>query len=591
MRKFVFTPVFQASLIAIAVSVTWTAQAQTGSTAQSQLKQLSDSYWDYFQRVNPEAATLYGEYKLNGKLRDLSEKQQDSATKEANLLLKKIKAIPSDKLETSGKIDQQLLVRTLSDRLSSYQLKTYLMPLDQLSGVQTALTQLLAVTPFETEQQYRDYIKRLNLVPQQFNQAIILAKAGEKQGLIPPRYILEKVAVQCNEIAAMEGESNVFANPAKRFPASFTEQQKKELTAEILKAVGEKVRPAYKELGKFVMTEYAPKGRAEPGIWAVPNGDQIYRFAIHAQTTTNLTAEEIHEIGLKEVVELEEQTEVLAKSAGYKSAAEFRAAVKADPKQIPTSREQIIENYEFYTKQMQAKLPQLFNVLPKANLKIAAIPEFLEKDASTNYQQGTADGKRPGQVWVNTYNFSKRSMVGNESTAYHEGIPGHHMQISIAQELPDMHPFHRALNDEYNAYVEGWALYAERIGKEVGFFQDPVSDLGRLNGELFRAIRLVVDTGIHYKHWSREQALDYFDKHIGFRPESEVDRYVAWPGQALAYKIGQLKIIELRKRAESALGSKFDLRAFHDNLLNAGPLPLDMLEQHVQTWIEKQKQA
>lgn len=587
MPKFTLAPAFQASLLVMTIVGAWSAptQAKPASTADMQLKQLSDSYWDYFQEVNPEAATLYGEYRFNARLRDLSEKRQDKAASEAKTLLAKIKSVPAAKLSATAKIDQQLLIRTLTDRLRNYQLRTYLMPLEQMSGIQTSLAQLLTVTPFETEQHYRDYIARLNQVPQLFAQATELARTGQKQGLIPPRYILEKVAVQCQEIAAMAGEDNVFASPVKRFPASFTEQQKTELHVAILTAVEKKLRPAYQELGQFVATEYAPKGRSEPGIWALPHGDEMYRFAVHTQTTTNLSPEQIHDIGLKEVAELEAQTEALAKKAGYQTTAEFRAAVKADPRQKPASREQIVENYEFYTRQMQAKLPQLFGILPKADLKIAAIPEFMEKDASTNYQQGTADGSRPGQVWVNTYNFANRSMVGNESTAYHEGIPGHHMQISIAQELAGMHPFHRALNDEYIAYVEGWALYSERLGKEVGFFQDPVSDLGRLNGELFRAIRLVVDTGIHYKHWTREQALDYFDKHASIRPESEVDRYVAWPGQALGYKIGQLKIMELRKKAESALGSQFDLRAFHDNLLNAGPLPLDMLEQHVQGWI------
>ncbi|MFZ6871238.1 DUF885 domain-containing protein [Undibacterium sp. Di27W] len=593
MRQYTLASVLRLSSLVLAVSTAFAPIAQAGtaspSTAEIQFKALSDRYWEYFQKINPEAATLYGEYKFNGKLRDLSEKNLLEAEREAKVLLHKIKAIPSAKLKPAAQTDRQLLIRSLSDRLSSYQLKTYLMPLEQMSGVQAALPQLLAVTPFETEQHYKDYISRLNQVPQQFKQAMLLARKGQQQGMIPPRYILEKVAVQCAEIAALSGEGNVFASPLKRFPTQFTETQKTELRAAILKAVDEKVRPAYQELGQFVSTEYAPRGRAEPGIWSLPGGEQIYRFAVRTQTTTSLSPEQIHDIGLREVAELEAQTEQLAHVAGYKNTTEFRAAVKADPRQKPGSREQIIENYQFYTRQMQAKLPELFGVLPKADLKIAAIPDFLEKDAATNYQQGTADGKRPGQVWVNTYNFANRSLVGNESTAYHEGVPGHHMQISIAQELPDMHPFHRALNDEYNAYVEGWALYSERLGKEIGFFQDPVSDLGRLNGELFRAIRLVVDTGIHDKHWTREQALDYFDKHAGIRPESEVDRYVAWPGQALSYKIGQLKIIELRKKADAALGTKFDLRAFHDHLLNAGPLPLDMLEQHVQTWINKQQ--
>ncbi|MFZ6658065.1 DUF885 domain-containing protein [Undibacterium sp. TJN19] len=601
MQKYALSPSLRHLVLALSISAAYSpalqakpehavnAEKNAQISADIKLKQLSDRYWDFFQRVNPEAATLYGEYRLNNKLRDLSEKNLANAAREAQVLLEKIRAIPANKLSQTAQIDQQLLIRTLSDRLTAYQLKTYLMPLEQMSGVQAALPQLLTVTPFETERHFYDYIARLNRVPQLFEQAITLARIGQKQGLIPPRYILEKVVTQCGEIAGPAGEENVFASPLKRFPASFNDKQRIEIRNAMLKAVNEKLRPAYLHLQKFVSNEYAAQGRAEPGIWALKNGEQIYRFAVRTQTTTDLNPEQIHQIGLKEVADLEAQTEALAKTAGYKNSLEFRAAVKADPKLKPVSREQIIQNYEYYTAQMQVKLPELFGVLPKAKLKIAAIPDFLEKDASTNYQQGTADGSRPGQVWVNTYNFANRNMVGNESTAYHEGVPGHHMQISIAQELPGMHPFHRALNDEYNAYVEGWALYSERLGKEVGFFQDPVSDLGRLNGELFRAIRLVVDTGLHAKHWTREQALDYFDKHASIRPEAEVDRYVAWPAQALGYKIGQLKIIELRQHAQAELGDKFDLRSFHDNMLNAGALPLDMLEQHINSWIALQK--
>jgi uncharacterized protein (DUF885 family) len=273
----------------------------------------------------------------------------------------------------------------------------------------------------------------------------------------------------------------------------------------------------------------------------------------------------------------------LAKKAGYPDGKTFISAVHADPKLKAASREQILDNFRRYIGQMEPKLPELFGILPKAKLVVVSVPEYMEKESSTQYINGTPDGSRPGQVWVDTYDATHHDMLDDEATAYHEGVPGHHMQISIAQELPGIHPFHRAL--QYNAYVEGWALYAERVGKEVGFYQNPANDLGRLQSELFRAVRLVVDTGVHYKRWTREQMVDFFNQHFGEAPQAEVDRYIAWPGQALGYKLGQLKILELRQRAQTELGGKFDLRVFHDEVLNAGALPLDLLDARMKRWI------
>src|SRR6185437_465712 len=245
---------------------------------------------------------------------------------------------------------------------------------------------------------------------------------------------------------------------------------------------------------------------------------------------------------------------------------------------------QILDNFRRYTRQMEAKLPQLFGRLPKGKLIVASVPEYMEKDGSTEYIEGPADGSRPAQIWVDTYDPTHHKMLDDEPTAYHEGIPGHHMQMAIAKELPGLHPFHRGLF--FSAFMEGWALYAERLGKEVGFYQEPASDLGRLRSELFRAIRLVVDTGVHYKRWSRQQMVDYFREHYDEVPDAEIDRYIAWPGQALGYKLGQLEILELRQRAKTELGARFDIRAFHDQVIGAGTIPLDVLEQRINRWIE-----
>jgi uncharacterized protein (DUF885 family) len=305
-----------------------------------------------------------------------------------------------------------------------------------------------------------------------------------------------------------------------------------------------------------------------------------------------MTPEEIHQLGLRQVAEIEGQMLVLAKRLGYADLKTFNAAVEKNPKLHAQSRQQILDLYKGYIDQMWPKLPQLFGRLPKAKLEVVPVESFREKEASdASYDTGSPDGSRPGRVSVNTSEPQSRKIITAEDTAYHEGVPGHHLQLSIAQELPTLPPFRQ--QGGYTAFAEGWALYSERLGKEVGFYQDPYSDYGRLQDEMLRAIRLVVDTGFHYKHWTREQVVQYFHDHSAqdeVAVQSETDRYIVWPGQALAYKIGQLKILELRARAEKALGPKFDIRQFHDEILGAGALPMDVLERRMDRWIAAQKQ-
>jgi uncharacterized protein (DUF885 family) len=399
---------------------------------------------------------------------------------------------------------------------------------------------------------------------------------------MPPRYLLEKTVVQCRELADAAAEKSPFAAPVLHFPDTIPEPERKRLHDALISAVDGEVRPAYRKLEQFIAKEYAPQGRADGGYWALPDGDERYRFNVRTQTTTNMTPEQIHQLGLAQVADLEAQILALAKTAGYADAKTFTKAVFSDPKLKAANREQILDNFRRYIGNMEPKLPQLFGRLPKGKLLVTSVPEYMEKDGSTQYIQGTPDGSRKGQVWVDTYDPQHHDVLDDEATAYHEGVPGHHLQIAIQLELP-LHPFHRTV--AYTAFIEGWALYAERLGKEVGFYQIPASDLGRLRSELFRAIRLVVDTGVHYKHWTRGQMMDYFRDHYGDPQEVEVDRYVAIPGQALGYKVGQLKILELRKKAQDRLGPAFDIRAFHDRVLGAGALPLDLLEARIDSWI------
>jgi uncharacterized protein (DUF885 family) len=328
-------------------------------------------------------------------------------------------------------------------------------------------------------------------------------------------------------------------------------------------------------------------------MWSLPDGDARYAAQVKRLTTTDKTPEEIHRIGLEQLADIERQMMVIAKKQGFSDLRSFNASIEKNPKLHFHSREEILDLYRKYIDQMRPKLPQLFGRLPKAQVEVASVETFREKEASgAQYNQGAKDGSRPGRVMVNTSEPEKRSWISTESTAYHEGVPGHHLQISIAQELEDLPPIRQQTN--YGAFVEGWALYSERLGKDVGFYQDPYSDYGRLQDEMLRAIRLVVDTGFHYKKWTRDQVVAFFHDHSAVpevEVQSETDRYIAWPGQALGYKIGQLKILELRERAKKALGARFDIREYHDQVLGAGALPLDVLDQRIDGWIAGKKKT
>jgi uncharacterized protein (DUF885 family) len=410
-------------------------------------------------------------------------------------------------------------------------------------------------------------------------------------GLMPPKFLLEKVVDQTNGIATLPPDKTPFAQPLNNFPANFSEADKTRLKTAGLAAIKDDALPAYSKFATFVKDEYVPKGRTEVGVWSLPNGDAIYTFQVRQSTTTDKTPEQIHQIGLQQVAEIEKQELEIANRLGFKDLKSFRESVKANPKLYAQSREQILDLYRQYLAQMKPELPKLFGRLPKADLIVMPVEPFREKDAAgAQYVPGTPDGSRPGHVEVNTSDPEKRMVIDFESTSYHEGLPGHHLQLSIAQEMQGLPPFRQ--HGFYGAYIEGWALYSERLGKEVGFYQDPYSDYGRLEDEMLRAIRLVVDTGLHSKHWTREQVVQYFHDHSAIdepNVQSETNRYISWPAQALSYKMGQLKILELRARAQQQLGSQFDIREFDDQVIDSGALPLDVLDEQINLWIAQKK--
>ena len=573
-------------------SVTVAAPVATATPASvtarvDALNKLLAEQWQHSLQNAPEFATILGDLRYNERWSDVSLAHQAAERKVNADFLKRFEAIDTTGFADEDKLNLQLMVRQLRDGLQSYDLKLNEMPLDQMNGMHLQLPGFVSSIPFDNAKQYEDYLARLHAVPRVLAQVTEVARQGLKDGMMPPRYLLEKVVGQIDSIAKPAGEENSFAEPLKHFPKTVSAADQKRLHDAIVAAIDNEVRPAYRKLGEFVAKDYAPHGRTEPGVWQLANGEAIYRFDVEQMTTIRETPQRIHEIGLAEVKRIEEEMTAIAKGQGYKDLASFREALKHDAKLHPTSREDILNRYRGFIAQMQPELPKLFGLLPKTKVQVMAVEQYREKEApGAEYHQGTPDGSRPGQVYVNTGDFADRTTLTIESTAYHEAIPGHHMQISIAQALPKLPPFRQQAG--YNAYVEGWALYAERLGKDIGFYKDPLSDYGRLSDELLRADRLVLDTGVHYKHWTRQQMVDFFHAHSSQDEpdiQAETDRYITWPGQALGYKMGQLKILELRERARKELGERFDIRAFHDQILGGGALPLDVLEARTDAWI------
>jgi len=549
---------------------------------------LFDEQYESDLREFPERATSFGDYRYNDKLaeRSLAAILRREKTDEA--FLARLQAILTTGFPEQDQLSHDLLVRGLEQRVADFRFKEYEMPVNQFNGIHTSLADLPNSVPLDSVKHYEDYIARLHQIPRNLADTAEVLRAGMKDRLMPVRFLLEKVPVQCQGII----EANPFLNPAKKYPAGISAEDQKRLTQQIADAVNGEVLPAYQTFAEFVKTEYAPQGRTTLSVTSLPDGQKRYENNIYARTTTHMTAEQIHQLGLREIDRIEAEMLAIAKKEGFADLAAFRASLEKNPKYLPVSSQQILDDFRRYIAQMEPKLPQLFGVLPKSPVTVEAIPAF-QAATATHYVAGTPDGKRPGRVVVATSNFAQRSLVDDEAVAYHEGIPGHHMQIAIQRQLTGLPKF-RLQGLGFTAFTEGWALYSEQLGKEVGFYQDPVSDYGRLSSELFRAVRLVVDTGIHAKGWSRDQVVEFMRKSGAIDEptiQSETDRYIAWPAQACSYKIGQLKFRELRERAQKELGARFDLRQFHDEMLNGGGLPLDLLDARTEKWIGGQKAA
>jgi uncharacterized protein (DUF885 family) len=581
-------------LILMALTLAAAASPATVETRVKELNALLSESWEHNLKVNPEYASILGDKRYNDQLTDSSEKAIFAEIASDKRYLARFTAIDPTGMPEQDALNRSLMISQLQRGLEGNKFKGWEMPVTQFGGIHINAPQLVGLLPFDTVKDYDDYISRLRKLPRIFDQTVTLMRKGMAEGLMPPRILLEQVVDQSAGIAGQKPEESPFYTvPEKKLPASFSEADKTRLRAAMLSAISKNVIPAYVKLTAFVKNDYAPRGRKEPGLWALPDGNARYAYAVKLSTTTDLTPDQIHQTGLDEVARDHAAMLEIAKKLGFADLKTFETALAADPKQHGTSRQQIVDLYTKYIAEMSAKLPELFGRLPKAKVEVMPIEEFREKNASgADYSTGTPDGKRPGHVNVNTGDFEKRLLTDVETTAYHEGVPGHHMQLSIAQELPSLPPFRQ--HGYYTAYTEGWALYSERLGREAGFYQDPYSLYGHYTDDLLRAIRLVVDTGFHSKHWTRQQVVDFFHDNSGIDEptvQSETDRYMAWPAQALGYKVGQLKILALRERAQKELGSKFDIKSFHDEVLSGGALPLDVLDARMAAWTQAQKSA
>jgi uncharacterized protein (DUF885 family) len=564
--------------------------------AVAKFDELLDHQWQYQLEHSPEFASIIGDRRYNDRWSDMSLAAVEADRQATADLLRQFESLNSKLLDEQRQLSLQMMLRQLRDKLEGIALKNYEMPLEPVGGLHLALAGYGDAFPFESAKDYQDYIKRLQAVPVLVEQLIEVSRQGAKDGIIQPRYLLEKLPEQILKIAAPAGAKSPFAAPLSKLTTgklahAIPAKQRAELRKQLLAAIDEQVRPAYRQLAAFVRDEYAAQGREHEGIWSLPDGERRYRYAIHTQTTTDKSPEEIHQTGLQEVARIEAEMTEIAKAQGYPDLASLRKAVAADRRHFAKSSAQILKLYRGYIAGMQPQLPKLFGNLPKVPLEVRGMPAFRRTAPGAEYWQSNPEGTRPALVMVNANDAKDRTLINIETTAYHEGVPGHHLQISLSQTLP-LPPFRQQAG--YNAFIEGWALYAERLGKEVGFFKDPYNDYGRLCGELLRANRLVLDTGVHYKRWSRQQMVDFFHAHPSDDEPSiqaETDRYIVWPGQALGYKIGQLEILALRHKAEQALGEKFDIRGFHDAVLGGGAMPLDLLGQRIDAWIEQVEQA
>ena len=563
---------------------------QQSTTPDSvRLHQLFAREWEYTMREYPEYATAVGYPGQNARWTDNSLETIARRKRELSNPLTALRAIDRAKLSPTDQLNYDLFRRNYTDALEEIRFPGEFMPITQMGGVQQDVPSTIAQMPAGTVREYDDIIARLRAVPVLVNQTMVLLERGLAQGLTPPRITLRDVPGQVQNLVVDDPLTSPLLKAFTRFPAAVPDGEQQRLRAAAVAAYRDSVAPAFRRLSALLRDKYVPGARTTTGIRDLPNGMAWYQVRARASTTTNLTPDQIHAMGLAEVKRIRGQMDSVIAASGFKGTfAEFVQFLRTDPRFYWTTPEDLIRGSRELMKRIDPELTKLFGTLPRLPYGVLPIPSYAERSQTTAYYQpGSPLSHRAGTYFVNTYNLPMRPKWEMEALSLHEAVPGHHLQIALAQELDGVPEFRRF--GGYTAFVEGWALYGESLGGELGLYTDPYSKFGQLTYEMWRAIRLVIDTGIHTMGWTRDQAIDYFKTNAAKTEHDitvEVDRYIVWPGQALAYKIGELKIKELRAYATTTLGSRFDLRAFHDQVLGAGAVPLDVLEGRIRAWVD-----
>ena len=564
---------------------------QAQSTAQ-RASALFDEYWQYQLRENPLLATSAGDHRYNDRLPSMTIQDITRRAGAYRGLLTRLNQLNVSELSASDRISYDMMKFDLEVLIEGFEVKRHLMPLLVDDGFHIAFVFLPSMMPFQTTRDYENYIARLRAFPVYANQHVELLRDAVKAGYSLPRAILDGYDITISSHVVDDPTRSAFWKPFASFPVSIPESDRARLLEAGRQAIMNGVVAGYRSFLQFYNAEYLPGARTAIGASSLPNGEAYYRNTIREFTTLGLSADSIHRIGLSEVARIRAEMDATIAKVGFRgSFAEFLSFLRTDPRFYATTPEQLLKEATWIAKRIDGKLPSLFGRLPRTPYTVAPVPDHIAPKYTAGRYIPTAPGStEPGYYWVNTYNLPSRSLYTLEALSLHEAVPGHHLQMALAQELEGVPEFRR--NAYLSAFGEGWGLYSERLGLEAGFFTDPYSNFGRLTYEMWRACRLVIDTGIHSKGWTRQQALDYMASNTALslhEVTTEIDRYIAWPGQALAYKLGELKIRELRARAERELGARFDLRAFHDVVLGAGSIPLGVLERRVVEWISQRR--
>ncbi len=556
------------------------------------LHALFDDEWEWAMKKFPPMATYFGDYRWNDQLGSFGLEALERNNKHDFVVLEKIKQIDRSRLSDQDKVNYDLYLEQRKQSIAGHEFPTMLMPMNQQAGIHSMLPMLPQICPFKNTKHYDDYISRLRQVPRVMDEMIELMREGLKLGATPPKITVRAVADQIKSQIVEEPTKCVLYFPFLRFPDTVSEEDRERLKAEAAEAIAESILPAYQKLHDYWVNEYYPNCRETFGCLHLPNGKKWYAYLAKNHTTTDLTPEEIHQIGLGEVKRIRAEMDKVIEESGFESSFEdYAEYLRTDPKFYYTKAEDLVTGYRDICKRIDAELPRFFRTLPRLTFGVKEVPMFNAPSQTTAYYQaGSTEAGRSGTYYVNTYKIDTRPKWEMEALSIHEAVPGHHFQISLAQELTDLPQWRR--NASYTAYIEGWALYCESLGGDLGFYKDPPSKFGQLTYEIWRAIRLVVDTGIHYYGWDRQRAIDYFKANSPKQEHDitvEIDRYMVMPAQALAYKIGELKIKELRRFAEAELGENFDIREFHDKLLLSGAVPLSVLEKMIKEYVAAKK--